>query len=893
VRLEHWWYKVPLLLRSLFRLRQTDQDLHDELQDHLLNQIRENMERGMPPEAARHEALLALGGLAQVEEQVRAARSAAWIQQLMQDLHYGARKLRNNPKFTLAVISTLGFAIGIATAVFSFTDAIVLRPFPYSDSERIVRIAEQPRNRDSGGPLSPLTYLEVARRSRSFSGVSAEMQEPVTLSGGDFAIALVRTRVSLRYFDVFHARTILGRTFTPDDFLPGRNAAMILSDSVWHEHFDADTGIIGRSVKVNGEAHTIMGVIEKGHKPGWLQGDVWTPLPLVPNQANGYVRWLTVAAKLAPGITADQARTEMNLRAMDLAARYPSIENGVRLWLEPHPKHVVQQRLMIGPTLALVTAGLVLLIGCVNIVNLVLAQGVRRQREISTRWALGASRGRLVRQFLSESVLLAFPGTVAALLVAGAVVLLIHGWTYKFDLPVGMLDARIDINALAFTSVIMFLVTLIFGTASAFHGRNGKIAASLSEAGRNITVGRTVKRIQSVLAVSEVALAFVLSFFAVFLAINFRQAMRAESGFSGNNYVIAEFALPENPLEGKPQNTDMLERISSRLRDIPGITGAALTNALPRASSEFTSFGLVPDAASMPSHYMDRPCALKIVSPLYFVFTGQRMKVGRGIEESDDNAASRVAVVNDAMRKQYFRDRDPVNSYIVMPLLVAGQHTLGPGQSWRIVGLVPDETATGGAGVPAVYVSWKQRPLAHVFAISRTADAPALLKRAVQATIRSLDEDQAVRWVHTVDELKTIYRNDDRVLAAVLGAMAGTALLLASFGIYGVLSCLVEQQSRETAIRIALGSVPGRQVSRVLRSGAFLTAAGAGLGILGTLALFPPFSRLVLRESLTTPQIPMVMALMVAVVIALSFVASLIPANRAAHVDPATVLRHE
>ena len=893
MRLERWRYKVPLLLRSLFRLRQTDQDLQDELQDHLRRQITENTERGLPAEAARREALLALGGMAQIEEQVRATRSTAWIQHLIQDLHYGARKLRKNPKFTLAVISTLAFGIGIATAVFSFTDAIVLRPFPYPDSERIVRIAEQPRNRELAGPLSPLTYLEVARSSRSFSSVSAEMQEPATLSSSGFAILLVRTWASLDYFDVFHARAILGRTFTPDDVLPGHNAAMILSDSVWHEHFGADTGIIGHSVKLNGEAHTIIGVIEKGHKPGWMQGDVWTPLQVAPNQANGYVRWLTVAAKLAPGITAEQARTEMNLHATELAARYPSIENGMRLWTEPHSKHVVQPTLMIGPTLALAAAGLVLLIGCVNIVNLLLAQGLRRQREIATRWALGADRGRLMHQFLSESVLVAFPGAAAALLVAGTVVLLLQGYTYKFNLPVGVLDARINFKALAFTTVNMFLLTLIFGTVSAFNVRRGKIAASLIEAGRNITVGRTVKRIQNMLAVSEVALAFVLSFFAVFVATNFRQAMRAESGFAGNNYVIAEFALPDKPVEGKPRTTEMLERISSSLRDIPGVTGAVLTNTLPRESSEFTSFGLVPDAASMPSHYMDRPCALKIVSPLYFAVTGQRIKAGRGIEESDDSAAPRVAVVNDAMRKRYFRDRNPVNSYIVMPRLVAGQHTPGPGLSWRIVGVVSDETANGEGGVPAVYVSWKQRPFAHVFAIFRTADAPALLKQVVQATIRSLDEDQAVGWVHTVDELKTMYRNDDRLLAAVLGAMAGTALLLASFGIYGVLSCLVAQQCRETAIRIALGSAPGRQVTRVLRSGAVLTAAGTGLGIAGTLVLFPLFSRLALRESLTTPQGPMVMVLIVVVVISVSFVASLVPASRAAHVDPVMVLRHE
>ncbi len=810
------------------------------------------------------------------------------MDQLGKDLRFALRMIRNSPGFTIIAILTLALGIGANTAIFSFVDAVLLTPLPYPHPEQIVMVWEKPPGGERNG-ISTLNFLDWKRENTVFSAMAAETGSSMTLTGGDRPVQVQGARESAPFFDIWGIKPMLGRTFAPDEDQPGKNQVVVLSHRFWESQFGADKSIIGRTLSLNNKPYTVIGVMPPGVFDR-IRDLFWVPLAFEPKDMTRDYHWMISFARLKPGVTLQQARDQMKAIAARIEHDYPESNKGWSATVDRFQDIYVDDSLRRSLWVLLAAVAAVLLIGCVNLANLLLARGAAREREVAVRSALGASRGRLVRQFLTESVLLAGFGGVAGVLMGYGLMRLLKTWTPLFDLPVEA-DVRLDGRVLLFTAALVIVTGILFGIAPALNAAHHNLVESLKEGGRTATSGAGRTQIRSALVVAEIALAFVLVSGAALLVRSFYRLEQVNLGFDGTNVVTMWMPMTSAQYPDGARITSYLDQVLDALNALPGVAAAATTTGLPL---EGWSEGMPFLIEGHPFVDMaNRPAAnYKRVSPSYLAALQLRLLKGRWLADTDTASSLPVIVINQAMEKRYFKGEDSIGKRILIQQIIPGKPALGPEIPWQVVGVVASERTgmEGGNDSPGDYVSFRQSPTTETALVVRGAMDPAHLVKSIQAAIWQINKNQSFDSVKTLDEIKSDSMGADRLRTSLLGMFAGLALLLAAIGIYGVISYSVAQRTHEMGVRAALGASRWDQLRLVLSGGMTLTALGLTIGVLGALALTRLLASLLFGVS---PHDPWTLAAAGVVLVLVAAAACYVPARRATRVDPMVALRYE
>ena len=881
-----WYYKLPLRLRSLFRKDKAELDLSEELQFHLQNQIDEYVAQGMGPQEARHAAFRSLGGVEQVKEECREARRMNLIENFMRDLRLGLRMLRRNPGFTVLVILCLTLGIGANTAVFSWVEGILLRPYPLvSDQERLVTLTGTVR--DTRDETSWPDLLDVRRSCTLCETLFVSKITGATLSIGERAQVITGSIVSANYFDAIGVHPILGRGFEPDEGT-GRNAhpVVVISYHFWQSRFQGDPEIIGKTQRFDNVVHTIIGVMPEGFY-GTFVGramEYWVPLSMleVYDAGSGILedrsaRWAEAYVRLKPGVKRNQAQQEISAIAARLATEYPATNRGRGikvwpLWETPfnHAGHLL-------PTfeIMVVVTMFVLLIVCANVGNLLLVRSFARRHEMTVRLAMGASRGRLLRQLVTEGLLLSACGAAGGMLMAywcrHALVLFFPG--DALYLP-GQTDGRV----LGLSAALCLVVTLTVGLVPAFHTRHLALADTLKTEASSVMGAGGRAWFRSSLVVLQVTLSFILLVGATLLMQSLRNIRTTTPGFSTG--VLATWIPMEAAGYKAARAQTFQDELIQRIRALPGVEAAAYARAIPLGYGSFSSTAIAVDGYEAQPN--EQPTAeYNEVSPDYFATMGIPLLSGREFTRADDENEPHVAIVNQTMSARYWRGQNPI-----------GQRLQVKGNGLQVVGVVKDskyysmdETAR-----PFFYV-----PLRQYFSIEpdiyiRTTQPLQTIQTALIREVRTLDPNLAVFEMITLQEQVNRSTSHELVAVALVALFGGLAMLLASIGLYAVMSYTVSQSTRELGLRMALGAGTSNVLRLVLSRGLLLTTTGLVIGIALALLLTRLLGNLLYQVS---PRDPLAFAAALAVMTLASFAACFLPAWRATRTDPMRALRAE
>ena len=807
---------------------------------------------------------------------------------LAHDLRFALRMIRNSPGFTIVAVLTLALGIGANAAIYSFVDAVLLRPLPYPHPEQIVQVWEKPPEGDRNG-ISTLNFLDWKNQNTVFTAMAAQTGGSATLTGVDTPVQLRGDRVSAAYFDIFGIKPLLGRTFAPDEDQPGKEHVVILSNRIWQSRFGSDPSVIGRTIHLDNQPYTIIGVLpaDDPHSRGW--SEIWTPLAFQPQDMTRNFHWMMSWARLKPGVSIGQARTQMKAIAARIEHDYPDSNKGWSVTIDRFVDRVVGDDLRRSLLVLLGAVGAVLLIGCTNLANLLLARAAGREREIAIRAAIGAGRLRLVRQLLTESMVIACLGGTFGIALGYGLMHALKTWIPQFYLPSESV-VRMDARVLLFTAAVILLTGILFGIAPALHAVRSDLAGSLKEGGRGATAGVVRNRLRGSLVVAEVALAFVLLSGAGLLIRSFYQLQQVDPGFETTNVLTMWLPMTDAQYPDAARVVNYLSQVMEKIDAVPGVRDAATTTALPL---EGWGYGMPFLIDGQP--FVDRAhrpgCFFKMVSPSYFRALGMRLLKGRTLSETDTQGAVPAVVVNESMVQHYFKNQEPLGRRVFIQQVVTAQHALGPEVPWQVVGVVADEKVGGLDDTSAgVYVSYKQSPVVGNALVVRGAMDPSALIKSIQRAVWSVNKNQALDDIKALEQIKTESLGPNRLRTILLGAFAALALLLAAIGIYGVISYSVAQRTHEMGVRAALGASSWDQLRLVLKSGLSLTLMGLALGVLGALALMQLLSSLLFGVSARDPWTLAAVGLVLAVV---ALAACYFPALRATRVDPTVALRYE
>jgi putative ABC transport system permease protein len=799
------------------------------------------------------------------------------MQTLWQDLRYGARMLMKQPGFTLIAVITLALGIGANTAIFSVVNAVLLRPLPFNDPERLVMVWNRGAEAAGGDrtPLAVADLLDWRAQSRSFAEIGAFQNIMFSFTGGDSPERVQAAGVTANFFSMLGAQAQLGRTFSPDEERPGAQRVALLSDGFWRKHFAADPQVVGRTINLNGASYTVIGVMPAAldFPSKWVE--LWTALQLQqPTRRGPY--FLNGVARLKPGVSLDQARAEA------LNALKSSFEGELDLNVLPVNEFIVGDvRLALLVLLAAVT--LVLLIAAVNVANLMLTRSAARVKEISIRVALGAGRARIIRQLLTESLLLAAAGGLLGAMWAS--------WGVELLLKMApesvprLSQIGIDGRALGWTALVSLLTGVLFGLAPAWQSSRLGINETLKEGGRGATESRGKRRWRDLLVISELALAVMLLIDAGLLVKSFWRLQRVDSGIDTERVLTMQLALRGQRYADPKQVDAFYPRLLERIQALPGVRTAAVSNSLPPDNTEESDDFTIEGRTNLPNQ--PSPIAYVIrVSQDYFRAVGIPLRRGRYFNAADSGDAPLVAIINETMARQFFPNEDPIGKRI---------NTADEGQpAWRqIIGVVGDAKYNGLAEEtqPAMYQPSLQATSYNVFLSVKTEAADPLgLVSAVRNEIKSLDPDLPVARVRTLEQHFATAVAQPRFGATLVAIFAALALILASVGVYGVISYSVTQRTHEIGVRVALGARSLDVLSLVVRQGMTLTVIGLGVGLGASFALTRLIKTLLFGVSATDPLTFIVISVLLTFV---ALLACFVPARRAAKVDPLIALRCE
>ncbi|HEX8283355.1 MAG TPA: ABC transporter permease [Pyrinomonadaceae bacterium] len=817
---------------------------------------------------------------------------------LLNDIRFGLRTLLKSPGFTLVAVVALALGVGANTAIFSAVNTVLLRALPYRNSERLVAIytGSDPAAPEPRGPLSYPDLVDFREQAKSLEYVAAYQGVGTVLSTGpgDEPERVRGFEVSADLFPALGAQAAKGRVFTREEDKEGAPPVIVISDGMWRRRFGGMPDAVGREVRMglSGRTATVLGVMPPGFKfPPGESDAVDYYVPFVTENARRGADQLTdrgsvfidTVAKVREGVSIEQATAEVKTLGARLEAQYPTSNTGRRA------RAVSLHEDLVGPVrpallVLLGAVGLVLLIACANVANLLLARAASRSREIAVRTALGASRGRVVRQLLTESMLLSLAGGGAGLLLAvwgvEAIVKLSPA-----TLP-RLAETSIDARVFLFALGVSALTGIIFGLAPALQASKTDLAMSLKEGGRGGTAGASRARLRAALVVSEVALSLVLLVGAGLLIKSFRQLLTTDPGYSPARVLAVTVALNTQRFADEDARAGYFREAVSRISQLPGVESAGLTRLLPLGRSDiWNDFQIAgrppfaPGARNSARSY--------VASPDYFRVLGIPVKRGRAFAATDMKNTPPVILVNEAFARQYFEGQEPLGQHIVF------SYSDTKSVEREIVGVVGNVRfeAFNADEVPEFYVPFEQQPSAvsEVVVRARGEDAAALAA-PVRAALKGVDPNLLIWETRTMDELVGRWTAPQRFNVALLGLFAALAMLLAAVGIYGVMSYTVQQRTHEIGIRMALGARARDVLGMVVRQGMLLTLVGLGLGLLGALALTRLMSGLLYGVSPTDPLVYAAVSLLLA---AVALVSCLIPARRATKVDPMIALRYE
>ncbi len=808
---------------------------------------------------------------------------------LLQDLRYAARRLLRSPGFTAVAVLTLALGIGANSAIFSVVNGVLLRSLPFAEPERLVQLGTiKPGEEPQAGTVSPPDFVSLREENRVFTEVVAFTYGGATLTGTGEPERIEAAWVSAGFFELLGAAPVLGRTIGPEENQPGNSEVAVLGYGLWQQTFGGDPGIVGRTITLNGITRTVVGVAPPGF--GFPeQRAVWAPLPYnesfsAETDVNRRAQYLGVLARLRPGTTLEQARAEVSTISARLEQEFPQTNTNVALALVP------LREVMVGevrtPLLILLGAvGLVLLIACANVANLLLARAAARESEMAVRTALGAGRGRIVRQLLTESVLLGLVGGVLGLLLAywGTALLT----TLQPEGIPRLEEIGVDRTVVTFTLGVSLLTGVVFGLIPALQVTRANLMGALKEGGRGALSGRQGQRARSLLVVAEMALAVMLLVGAGLLLRSFLQLQQVDPGFRPEQTLAVDLSLPDHSYPEPAQRHEFYRTLLERVEALPGVRGVGAVNMLPMGEDHLVINYHVRGREPAPPGE-GGVLEVRVATPEYFRAMEIPLLRGRAFTEADHADAPQVALINETTARHVFPGEDPIGQFIRLGWGI-GEGRFAGGE---VVGIVGDvrQFGPGADFAQEIYLPFAQVPQHGMTVVARTASDPLALAGAIRSEVRTLDPNLPVMGLRTLEQVVSQAVAQPRFYMLLLSIFAAAALLLAAIGIFGVMAYMVAQRTREIGIRIALGAEPARVQQLVVGRALRLAIGGVVIGGVGALALTRVLESLLFGVSATDPVTFAAVALLLT---AVALLASYLPARRATRVDPMIALRAE
>lgn len=804
---------------------------------------------------------------------------------LFQDLRYAFRVLLKNPGFTSVAVIALALGIGANSAIFSVVNTVLLRPLPYKSPDQLMMVWEDSsRHGYPRDTPAVANYIDWRDQNQTFSGMAAIATRSFNLTGEGDPEKIEGRRVSASLFPILGVEPKLGRVFSPDEDKPGSNNVVLLSHIVWQRRFHGDPSIVGKSITLNNTAHTVVGVMPPQFQFPTKEDELWVPIAFTSDEAGRRrSHYLEVVGRLKPNVSVEQAQADMTTVATRLQQQYPDSNTDLGAVVTPLHEHVVGE---IKPALLILfgAVGLVLLIACANVANLLLARAAVRQKEIAVRVALGASRFRLIRQFLTESVVLGTLGGILGLLLSLGGLFVLSAFV-----PPNLSQSTtlsLDPKVVVFTLLVSILTGLIFGLAPATQSAKFNLNETLKEGGRDSSSGSKGNRVRSLLVVAEVAVSLILLIGAGLLINSFFRLRNTNPGFNAENLLTMKIVLPEPKYAEQAKRSAFYTEVINRVEGLPGVKSAAVTTNLP-LYRQGNSIGIAIEGRPIPQPGQEIIVTTRVVSPKYFETMDIRLLKGRSLSTQDKPNTPKVVVISEGMARKYWPNEDPIGKRI----------TGGNPQreeDWRqIVGVVNDvhQFQLDAEPKPQMYLAYEQ---VGFFAprdlVVKTETKPESLAATVRRTVWEIDKDQPVSNISTMDQILGESIARQRFSMLLLGVFASLAMLLASVGIYGVMSYSVTQRRNEIGIRMALGAQKFDVLKLTVGQGLKLVLIGVVIGLAGAFVLTRLMSTLLFGITATDPLTFITLSV---VLIAVACVASYIPARRATKVDPLKALRYE
>jgi predicted permease len=884
--------------RALLRRREVDAELDEELHAHIDAQALKYERVGFSREEARRLANIEFGGLEQIRADCRDARGVTLVETVAHDLRYAWRVLRKDASFTVIAALTLALGIGASTTVFSVVNAILLKPLPYPDVDRVVFPWRVPPPSFNVGadeiPWGRVDFLAFAGDTRAFESIGAFLGEAFNLTGAGEAARFDGARVSEGFFPSLGVAPQLGRMFRAEEDRPGHELEVILSDRLWRERFNADPTVVGRTSNLNGSPYTIVGVMPPGfafpHSAGMpgsftlpRQTLLWAPLALSRGgRVRGEPSELAVLGRLAPGFTRDGAQAELDLFARRMDREFPQGKGWFNSRVTPMTRQLAGETRR--PLLLLLGAvAVLLLIACSNVANLLLTRSIARTREFTVRAALGAGRTRLIRQLTTESLLLAAVGGLGGLAVAYAGVVFARAFGPS-NVP-RLAEVRIDPSVLLFAMAVSLLSGILFGLAPAWAAARGQLVSSLKDGGLRAGQGARGSRLRSALLVIQVSLALVLVIASGLLVRTFAHLVSADGGFNPDRVLTFELTLPPSSYASLDRIVAVYRTVLQKLDSLPGVESAGIGETVPMGGAGESTGLRIPDRAD--ARELTPPFAnYTIVSPRYLPAVGTPILRGRDFLETDSADAPPVAIVNAAMARKYWPGQDVIGKEVGLPI---------KSFNMTVVGLVADvkHLSLREEPGPEIYVPYTQKPWPSMLTMHvavRTKAAPTAMIDSIRAAIRTVDPDLPIASVSTLETIVDDAMAQPRFSMLLVGGFGALALVLACVGLYGAVSYSVTSRTQEIGVRLALGAPRRRVFALVLSQCVRLTSLGIAIGIAMALVVLKAMTGFLYGIEATDPA---TFASLSVLLLAVAMLACYVPARRAARVDPIVAMRAE
>lgn len=807
---------------------------------------------------------------------------------LLQDLRYGFQALLKRPGFTAVALTAIMLGIGASSAIFSVVNGVLLRPLPYRDSANLVVLFEKTQKQEL--PVSYLNYLDWRSQNQVFEQVAAYRSDNLNLSGTSEAERLESLTVSNNFLVTLGVKPLLGRDFLPAEDQPGASPSVILNYGFWQRRFGVDATLIGRQITLNQQSFTVIGVLPANFEFGSTKADIMTPLGLSAArfQTRGKDPGVSVIARLKPDVSFAQARAEMETITSRLGQQYPDVMVGRQIGMQTLYDNVVGD---IKPTLLMLfgAVGFVLLIACVNVANLLLARASSREKEVAIRRAIGAGRRRLIRQFLTESVMLSVIGGLLGLVLAYVGIRLVIAFS-PGSLP-RVNEIGIDARVFGFALVVSVVTGIVFGLAPALRASSPNLTESLKEGDRGSTGSR--QRVRGALVITEVALALVLLIGAALMIRSFSRLQDVNPGFDATNLLTMQMSVTAAPGEGQSAAT-FFDQLQEKVKGLPGVASVAVSNGLPFGGAN--QMPLTIDGRPQPEPGQTSLALMYVASPDYLRTMGIRLIKGRNFSDRDTKAQPPVVLIDEVLARQYFSGEDPLGQRL--RLAVPGAEKLPALEIVGIVENVKDKTLGGKAPAsPQFYYNFNQIPepllpqmIKRINLVVRTTSEPTAIASAVRAQVSALKQDQPVYNIKTMEQIVADSIAPQRFSMILLSMFALVALILAAIGIYGLMAYSVSQRTHELGIRRALGARAMDILKQVVGEGMTLAGLGIVIGVVVAFALTRVLSSLLFEVSATDPYSFIGISLLLGIV---ALLANFIPARRATKIDPMIALRTE